>query len=58
MEQSEGESNNNYIVCTRCHKKFINDEEHTKTDFGYNGLNIRYKNCVKCRTSNKEKSRI
>ena len=58
MEQSEGGSNNNYIVCTRCHTKFINDEEHIKTDFGYNTLSIRYNNCVKCRTCNREKSRI
>ena len=30
--------------------KFLNDDEHIKTDFGYDRLNIRYKQCVKCRT--------
>ena len=39
-----------YISCSRGHKKFIDDDEHIKTDFGYNRLNIRYKQYVKCRT--------
>ena len=43
-----------YINCSRCHMKFINDDEHIKTDFGYNRLNIRYKQCVRCRTKNTE----
>ena len=28
----------------------IYDEDHIKIDFGYNRLNIRYKQCVRCRT--------
>ena len=40
-----------YINCSRCHMKFINDDEHIKTDFGCNILNIRYKECVRCRTN-------
>ena len=45
---------NNYIKCSRCHMKFINDDEHIKPDFGYNRLNVRYKQCVRCRTSRRE----
>ena len=55
MEQIEAEGNNKYIICSKCHMKFINDDEHIKTDFGYNRLNERYKNCVKCRKYNAEK---
>ena len=58
MEHSEAESNNKYIACSSWYKRCINDDEHIKTDIGYNRLNIRYKNCVKCRTWNREKSRI
>ena len=32
-----------YINCSRFHTIFINDE-HIKTDFGYNKLNIKYNN--------------
>ena len=35
--------------------KFINDDEHIKNDFGYNRLNERYKQCVRCRTHCNEK---
>ena len=38
---------NKYINCSRCHMKSINDDEHRSTDFGYNRLNIRYKQCVR-----------
>ena len=38
----------------RCHMKFINDDEHIKNDFGYNRLNERYKQCVRCRTKRTE----
>ena len=34
--------------------KFINDDEHIKIDFGYNRLNERYKQCVKCRSKKAE----
>ena len=54
MEQSEAEINNKYIICSKCHMKYINDDEHIKHDFGYNRLNERYKNCMKCRTYNRE----
>ena len=43
-----------YISCSRCHKKFINEDEHIKTDLGYNRVNIRYKPCVRCRTTRTE----
>eukprot|EP00973_Karenia_brevis_P026424 3646367-Karenia_brevis.AAC.1 len=46
---TEQHGDNKYIKCTNCKCKFINDEEHIKTDFGYNRLNERYKTCVKCR---------
>ena len=55
MEQIEAESNTKYIMCSKCHMKFINDDEHIKIDFGYNRLNERYKNCKKCRKYNAEK---
>ena len=35
MEHSEAESNNEYVACSRCYKNFSNDDEHIKTDFGY-----------------------
>ena len=55
MEQTEAEGNNNYISCSKCKTKFANDDEHIKNDFGYNRLNIRYTNCVKCRKYNAER---
>ena len=58
MEQLEAEGNNKYIICSKCHMKFINDDENIKKDFGYNRLNERYKNCVKCRKYNAEKSAL
>ena len=38
-----------YITCSKCKCKYINDEEHIKNDFGYTRLEERYKTCVKCR---------
>ena len=38
-----------YIICTRCKCKYINDDNHIKSDFGYSRLNERFKTCVKCR---------
>ena len=35
--------------------KCINDGEHTKIDFGYDRLSIRYTTCVKCGKYNAEK---
>ena len=43
-----------YIRRSRCHEKFINGDEHIKTDLGYNELNIRQKQCVRCRTCKTE----
>ena len=38
-----------YQFCSGCNKKYINDEEHIKQDFGYNRLTIRYKSCIQCK---------
>ena len=50
---SEEQAGNNYIKCSKCKCKYINDEEHIKSDFGYNRLNVQYKCCVKCRNKQK-----
>ena len=44
---------NNYILCSGCHGKYIDDDEHIKCDFEYNRLGNRYNCCVKCRNRNK-----
>ena len=44
-----------YIKCSRCRRKFINDEEHIATDFGYTRWNTRFKNCVDCRNYGKKR---
>ena len=44
---------NNYILCSGCHGKYIDDGEHIKCDFEYNRFGDRYKCCVKCRNRNK-----
>ena len=54
MTNIDNQDINKYIKCSRCHMKFINDDEHIKNDFGYNRLNERYKQCVRCRTSSRE----
>jgi hypothetical protein len=46
-EQSE---ESKYIICSKCHCKYINDEENIKRYFGHKRLGDRYKTCVKCRT--------
>ena len=45
-----------YIKCSRCRRKFINDEEHIATDFGYTRWNTRFKNCVDCRNYGKKRT--
>ena len=45
-----------YIICSDCKGKYINDEEHISKDFGYTRLEDRYKTCVKCRASKKNRS--
>ena len=46
-EQSEEPK---YIICSKCHCKYINDEENIKIYFGHKRLGDRYKTCLKCRT--------
>ena len=46
MGQSEADSSNYYIICSKCKMKCISDDEHFKTDFGDDRLNIRYKSCA------------
>ena len=46
---AERQGTDKYIHCSTCKKKFINDYDHIKVDFGYNRLNIRFKCCVQCR---------
>ncbi len=46
-----------YIKCGACKCKYINDDEHIKTDFGYNRLEVQYKTCVKCREKKNELQR-
>jgi len=56
MNQNKPEqtSMTEYIKCVRCHMKYINDDGNIKTDFGYNRLNERYKQCYKCRCQTAE----
>ena len=56
MNQNKPEqtSMTEYIKCVRCHMKYINDDEHIKTDFGYNRFNERYKQCYTCRSKKAE----
>ena len=49
-EQSETDK---YIKCSKCRCKYINDDEHIKTDFEYNRLNERFKTCAVCRARNR-----
>ena len=51
---TEQDSKDKYIKCSRCKCKYINDDNHNKTDFGYNRLNERYKTCVTCRERHKQ----
>ena len=46
---TEQQGNDKYIKCSSCKCKYINDDEHIKSDFGYNRLEERFKTCVKCR---------
>ena len=34
-----------YMKCSKCKCKYINDDDHIKTDFGYNQLSERFKTC-------------
>ena len=46
---TEQGDDNKYITCSRCVRKFINDDDHTKNEFGYNRLEERFETCVQCR---------
>ena len=46
---TEEDKNDTYIICSKCRSKYINDEEHINTVFGYTRLEMRYKTCVRCR---------
>ena len=46
---TEVKGNNQYIYCSRCKCRYINDAEHIKLDFGFNRLNENFKTCIKCR---------
>ena len=46
---AEQDIKDKYIKCSKCRCKYINDDDHIKTDFGHNRLNERYKTCVACR---------
>ena len=47
---TETDSKEQYIKCTRCKCKYINDDEHIKIDFGFTRLGERLKTCNICRT--------
>ena len=49
-EQREADE---YIKCSKCRSKYTSDDEHIKSDFGFNRLNKIFKTCVKCRSTNK-----
>ena len=51
---TDEQGKDNYIKCSMCKCKYINDEEHIQVDFGYNRLNVRYKCCVKCKNKWRE----
>ena len=50
---TETDSKEQYIICSRCKCKYINDDKHIESDFGFNRLGERYKSCVKCRKQTK-----
>ena len=50
---AEESNHDNYIICSKCKSKYINDEEHISNDFGYTRLEERYKTCVRCRVRGK-----
>ena len=51
---AEQSGDDKYIKCSHCKCKYINDDNHNKTDFGYNRLNERFKTCVTCRERHKQ----
>ena len=55
---TEEDKNDKYIICSDCRSKYINDEEHINTEFGYTRLEMRYKTCVKCRARKQIKNKV
>ena len=58
LRMTEQDRQDKYIKCKCCKCKYINDEEHISKDFGYTRLEERYKTCVKCRASKKNRSKL
>ena len=54
-KMTEQNSNDKYIKCARCRKKYINNDNYIKINFGYNRLNERYKTCINCRNYSNSK---
>ena len=54
---AEESQSDKYIICSKCRSKYINDEEHINTDFGYTRLEERYNTCVRCRARGKVNSK-
>ena len=52
---TEENNKDQYVICSNCRCKNINDEEHINKDLGYTRLEERYKTCVKCRAKHKIK---
>ena len=52
MTEQGGEDK--YIKCSKCKCKYINDDNHIQTDFGFNRLNERFKTCTKCRSKTRK----
>ena len=48
-EQGGQQQRDEYIKCSACKCKYINDYDHIKIDFGYTRLEERYKCCIRCR---------
>ena len=47
-----------YIKCSKCRCKYINEEEHIKTDFGYTRLGERFKTCITCRNKRQTVAKV
>ena len=55
---TEQSGDDKYIKCSKCKCKYINNDEHIKTDFGYNRLNKQYKTCMKCKTKTRKTNNL
>ncbi len=43
-----------YLICKKCHRKFIDDENTINNTFGFHRLGHRYKTCASCRLLRKQ----